>query len=403
MSFDKDFNPVLRFTVVSDVHYKDEHTVERERMEQAIKTSYALAEKENYSAVDALYVVGDFANNGSPTQMEAFRKTLDDNISPGTEVTVSIATHEFGFNGEEGAIERLKSIFGAEPDTHKVINGFHFISVSCGAGCRFREAKQEWVARELAIAAADDPSKPIFFFQHPHITNTVSGSICWGEDDLYPILINYPQVIDFSGHSHAPINDPRSIHQEHITCLGTGTLSYFELDEFEKSYSTCPPGCHKAAQMLIVEADAENRVRIYPYDLITGNFFPYVWKIDTPWNPDSFLYTADRYRTDVAPYFEDGTLINVAVKENNLTVEFGQAKIDEDYVNDYYIILKDNDGFIRGKVSVWSEYYFYEMPETLSVEFNNVPAGRYYIEVSAESFWNTKCAKPLRSEAFEIK
>ena len=45
------------------------------------------------------------------------------------------------------------------------------------------------------------------------------------------ILKNYPQVVDFSGHSHVPINDPRSIHQKHFTALGTGSLSYFELDD----------------------------------------------------------------------------------------------------------------------------------------------------------------------------
>ena len=39
----KDFNPVLRFMVVSDVHYKDEHCVEEERMEKAIKIAYRLA------------------------------------------------------------------------------------------------------------------------------------------------------------------------------------------------------------------------------------------------------------------------------------------------------------------------------------------------------------------------
>ena len=33
----KDFNPVLRFMVVSDVHYKDDHCIEEERMEKALK------------------------------------------------------------------------------------------------------------------------------------------------------------------------------------------------------------------------------------------------------------------------------------------------------------------------------------------------------------------------------
>ena len=48
MAFDKNFKPVLRFTVVSDIHYQNEHTVERDRMKSAIETSYALSEKEEY-------------------------------------------------------------------------------------------------------------------------------------------------------------------------------------------------------------------------------------------------------------------------------------------------------------------------------------------------------------------
>ena len=103
--------------------------------------------------------------------------------------------------------------------------------------------------------------------------------------------MDYPQIIYFSGHSHAPINDPRSIHQKHFTSLGTGTLSYFELDEFDKITGTIPDDCEKAAQMLIVEADAQNRVRVYPFDILTNSFFPYIWKVDAPSDPSAFLYT----------------------------------------------------------------------------------------------------------------
>jgi hypothetical protein len=69
--------------------------------------------------------------------------------------------------------------------------------------------------------------------------------------------------------------------------------------------------------MLIVEADAENRVRIYPYDLITSNFFPFTWKIDEAWNPDSYLYTDKRYKSDLAPYFDDNAKIEISDEISN--------------------------------------------------------------------------------------
>lgn len=405
MAFDRDFKPVLRFLVVSDVHYADEaDCVERKRMSQALKTAYELSEKEDYSKLDALYVVGDFTKRGSETQMLSFKQTLDEYIKDKTDVTISLASHEFFHDGEEKALENFKRIFDMEPDTHKIINGYHFISVTSTNGCHFDEAKQAWVAQELKKAVADDPKRPIFFFQHPHIMGTVYGSANWGEDELTAILMNYPQIIDFSGHSHAPINDPRSIHQQHFTCLGTGTLSYFELDEFDKVYGTIPPNEEKAAQMLIVEADAEMRVRIYPYDLITSNFFPYTWRIDSAWDVDSFLYTDARYKTTQTPYFEENAKIVVSdKKDDGFTVTFDQARYDGDYVNDYNVIVKDANGVTVRNSTVWSEYYFYDMPETISVAFDELEKGREYrVYVHANSFWKTRTKQPLVSEKFEL-
>ena len=401
MAFEKNFKPVLRFLVVSDIHYGSEaDCVEKKRMAQALKTAYELSEKEDYSKLDALYVVGDFTKRGEEAQMLAFKQTLDDYLKEETEAVVSLASHEFMHDGEQSALERFGKIFNMEPDTHKVINGYHFISVTSTNGCHFDEAKQAWAAAELKKAAADDPQRPIFFFQHPHIMGTVYGSANWGEDELTAILMNYPQVIDFSGHSHAPINDPRSIHQKHFTCLGTGTLSYFELDEFDKVYGTIPPNDDKAAQMLIVEADAQNRVRIYPYDLITSNFFPFTWKIDSAWDPQSFLYTDARYKTTETPYFEpDAKIVISDIDADGFKVTFDQAKFDSDYVDDYNVIVKDSRGVIVRNSTVWSEYYFYDMPETISVSFNGLESGEtYQVSVYANSFWKTSTEKPLLSE-----
>ena len=76
--FQKDFNPVLRFMVVSDVHYKDDHCVEEERMDKALKIAYRLAEEsDSYKKLDAVFVDGDFANSGTLKQMEKFGIELD--------------------------------------------------------------------------------------------------------------------------------------------------------------------------------------------------------------------------------------------------------------------------------------------------------------------------------------
>jgi len=281
------FTPILRFVALSDVHYEDEPSVERERMAKALRTANRIADESPvYKGFDALCVVGDFANKGSQAQFAAFKHTLDEGLRPGTRRILSVASHEFMGGGPEPAYEKLRRFFGQAPDVHEVIHGYHFISLSPSRGTSFNQDKRDWAAAQLALAAADDPRRPIFFFQHPHVTGTVYGSIIWGEDELCPILMNYPQVIDFSGHSHAPVNDPRSIHQQYFTSLGCGTLSYFENDEFDKYYGTCPPAPegHRAAQMLIVEADAAGRVRVIPYDILTDQPFPCLWDIPAAWS-----------------------------------------------------------------------------------------------------------------------
>lgn len=402
----ENFEPVIRFAVMSDIHIKDEHTVERDRMVKGINDAYKIAEShDTYKELDALVIDGDFANSGSEEQFLAVKKICDDNLREGTELIASVASHEYNTrNGAmEAAWERLRRIFGMEPDVHKVIKGFHFVSTSPSHGCNFNDEKKDFAYKNLKEAAEDDPKKPIFTFQHPHMTDTVYGSILWGEDDLYDSYMDFPQIIDFSGHSHAPINDPRSVHQEHFTCFGTGTLSYFELDEFDKVDGTIPENKAQAAQMLIVEADKDNRVRVYPYDILTGNFFPFVWKVDVPSDPETFIYTDQkRYAEAQKPYFKNGAEAEAKeITDSSAVIEFPQAAEDDmPFVNNYDIILRRKaDGVIVSQKSIWSDYYIYDMPEKRSVKFENLKAGtEYTAKIKAEGFFKNESSNCLTVE-----
>lgn len=234
--------------VVSDIHIKDEDCVEEQRFDSALKYAYSVAKSsDSYKRLDAVAIVGDFANSGTEIQMKKTKDILDANLDYSeTQVIASFASHESNRDGAPAAAERMKRILGQDADQHKVINGFHFVSSSPSKGCNYDDEKKAWMAKELENAAKDDRRKPIFVFQHPHNTATVYGSMLWGEDDLISIYMNYPQIVHFSGHSHAPINDPRSVHQQHFTCFGTGTLSYFEMDEFDKAVGTIPENSKKS-------------------------------------------------------------------------------------------------------------------------------------------------------------
>ncbi|MBE6716878.1 MAG: metallophosphoesterase [Ruminococcaceae bacterium] len=391
-----DFLPKLRFIVTSDIHYKIDSNVEKERFEKGMKMAYAYAEKSSYKKIDAFFAVGDFANSGSEAEMLKFKASLDSVIKPETKINLMLASHEFhSEGGQEGAYKRLKEIYNVEADDYFELNGCPFICISTEDGCRIKEKKQEWLTGCLKDAVSKERKRPIFVFQHPHLTDTVYGSINWGDDDIIAILTDYPQVIDFSGHSHAPINDPRSIHQKFFTSLGTGSVSYFELDEFDFMYGTIPPDCKKCAQYYIVEVDDNNAVRIMPVDILSGNFFHSGYYIKTPWEPESFVYTDARAAKEAAPYFDGTFRCSIKKIEDKLNIMFSQAKTDDYRVDSYSVVIRSadtNNVLLQKKVS--SSYYIYNMPEYIRFDIDfPYEKGDYIAEIYANGFWFAKSDK----------
>ena len=61
----------------------------------------------------------------------------------------------------------------------------------------------------------------------------------WGTPQLNVIFSKYSNVVDFSGHSHFPMSDPRSINQSLYTAVGCGAMARFELDGQEYKVPLC--------------------------------------------------------------------------------------------------------------------------------------------------------------------
>lgn len=385
-----DFEPVLRFVVCSDIHVKMDSDTEPDRFLRGMAQAYAYASGQSYRGLDALYVVGDFANTGRADEMRRFQQLLQTSVLPGTEVVLTLASHEYMCPDPENLVPRLAELFGQTPDNHRVVNGFHFISLTTDRRNHVSDEQKEWLKLQLRQAADEDWQKPIFVFQHPHLSGTVYGSVNWGEDDIISILMDYPQVVDFSGHSHAPVNDPRSVHQEHFSSFGTGSLSYFELDEFDKMYGTVPPDAGQCAQYLIVEADRENRVRVLPFDILSGQFFNDGWLIERPWDPSSFVYTSARALTAEKPFFPANAEVDCRYTEGKLCLTFPQAQGAE-RTDAYLAVIRAADGRIFAQKSVFSSYYLYDMPSVLSMEFDaQLPPGAYRAELTAVGFWQNR-------------
>ena len=393
------FTPVFRFAVASDVHINANDSTNTERFRRLFSTAYRYADNHpSYRLLDAVVLTGDNCDSGSDAEYEILTSVIRENLRGETKLIAIMGNHEFGGTGHEGFVRHM----GQELDPHVVVKGFHFIGLSPDPSDTWQTPLQiNWMSAQLRQAAADDPEKPIFTMQHGHIWNSVYVSRSWYTQmslPLHAVYAQYPQVINFSGHSHGPVNNPLNIWQDSYTLVGAGTLNYFEMER-DIGDNTVPEGARNAAQYLIVEVDAANRVRIMPYNILTDDFMKtaattdgdqqLVWQIDDVTDARSFTYTSARKKTDGAPWFEAGDAVSVdAVSEGSVTLSFPQAE-DDVCVYGYRITLRDA-AKPRNKIvkEIYSQYYFEPMPQRLSVTVEGLAAGTSYnVTVAPLNVW----------------
>lgn len=404
-----DFTPVFRFAIGSDVHISAGDPLNTQRLSQMIETAYRYSDSHpTYQKLDAFLLAGDNVDQGTDEEYAILTDVLQKGIREETKLITIMGNHEFNTTGHEGYERNM----GKALDKHEVVNGFHFIGISPDPSDTWQTPKQLlWMDQELRKAAADDPDKPIFTMQHGHIWNTVYVSRSWYTQMSLPLHLvysKYPQVVNFSGHSHSPVNHPFAIWQNSYTQLACGTLFYFEMER-DIGDQTIPAGARDAAQYLIVEVDQDNRIRIQPFNLLTNDFMKTPATTDDPnkqliyfihdaADPANYVYTSARKKTASVPYFEDGDAIQVDKTEaDKVTLTFPQAE-DDVCVYGYRIQLKDPHHPLKKiEKEVYSQYYFEPMPQTLSVTVEGLAAGTTYeLSVTPLNAWLTK-GTPLQT------
>lgn len=384
----EDFTPILRFVVCSDVHLDCTNDQNRETKFEAVFTdTYKYAAKSSYKKLDAVIVAGDFANRGRDEEYIRFNELVNKNIKPETQLLTCLGNHEFiNYRDYDATIayERYKALINENVDTHVVINGYHFIGVSYDDNGKTFKGKTEWLDTQLKEASKDTPDKPIFVYQHPHPTATVYGSINWSDVDIRAVLTKYPQVIDFSGHSHYTSTDPRCVWQGSFTAIGTGStcalmsnLNYFGHDEDA-------PGDSGACW--IVEVDADGNTRLQLWDLANHRFFEkneYYFVNST--KPTDHKYTWGNLKSlDTAPQFPEGATITAERNsDGNVILGFPDATAYWGAENYKISVTK---GVFK---DVWSETvvsnYVRTVSDGMNVDIGNLEAGTYTVRIKPYS------------------
>ncbi len=372
-----DFVPAIRFAVCSDTHNQNQNVAEM------IDRCYELYDNDDvYSGVDLIAFCGDMTSVGENDDMDAFKQTLDEHIKDGTQALVLLGNHELKNPDSRNYFTEL---FGRSPEQHITVNGFHFISVSNSYENAMSISAEVWANKEVDKALADTPDLPIFSFQHPHNFCTVYGSTVWASPQLSSAWSGHSNIVNFSGHSHFPMNDPRSIWQGSYTALGCGGMDYFELDN-DLLVGQHPEGYEEAAQFYIVEADRDGSVRVLCYDLVSDSFFGEEYYIDDVNDKSCFAYSySNRKNYDKAPEWKDGTRVELVKNENNeYTITFDEAT-DNFIVQNYKIRVLSNGFPIYAKTHI-ADYYLINNSDTATFNLGelNLKSGKEYkIEITA--------------------
>lgn len=197
---------------------------------------------------DAVMIVGDLADNGRCSQLQAFADTWfsvfpNDRAPDGRKVEKLFVYGNHDWEGRRrtdlehpnfmrpdfaGHWERIiREPY--EPIYRKTVKGYDFIGQHWDHQGWHARCKYERIVPFMSeYGKSLDPKKPFFYFQHPHLKNTCYGPWAGGHDIgiATKVLSAYPNAIAFSGHSHLSLTDERTIWQGEFTSVGAGSLSY---------------------------------------------------------------------------------------------------------------------------------------------------------------------------------
>ena len=384
----KDFVPTVRLIVFTDTHNENENVAD------AIDTSYKLFDNDKtYKGVDGFFCLGDISSIGGDDDYAAYKETLDAHVRKETPCITIHGNHEFKQKNDYYDI--FKKTFNYEPSNVTDINGFSCIAFSGERSLTewtFTPKSLKWLDDKIDEAEAKADGKPVFVFQHPHPWGTVYGSTVWGDPQINVVLNGHTNIVDFSGHSHFPLNDPRSINQASYTAVGAGAMARFELDN-NYIVGQHPDGYEDAAQICVVEADNDGSVRIRGYDLLFDTYFCDYY-IDNVNDKKAYPYTFKNMKAhDAAPRFKENAKASAYKnEEGEWVISFDEAQAAEGYiVHDYKVTIKDENGKKIFSKNFIDDYYVIDDDNTADFRIGSdtLESGKQYkVTIRAESAYH---------------
>lgn len=392
-----DFIPVFRFVICSDAHIEGVGAPGYIRLKKTVDYSLKFAASyKNYNKIDKFFIAGDITNKGKKEEFQAFKEIYDYAAEKGINFICTVARGHDSITMKKKSLAYYKGLTKQEPDFHTVIGGYHFIGLSTCKWLYSRNylpTQKLWLKKQLKKAASDTPDKPVFVIHHEHVKNTVYGSSDfdgWGNRFFTGLFDEHPNVVDFSGHSHYPVNDPRSIWQREFTAIGTGSLKYTELtvDDERKVH---PETCEDCSNFLIIEADKDSNLRVIGVDCIAEEILCDNY-LANPADINNREYTEEKQRSrSSAPSFSADAEISIIQSEGEYSAEYPKAEsTDGNPVFLYRADVLDEKGETIFKGKTVPSYYLYKPEDTVSTNIGKLSKGKYTVRVWAENAYGMK-------------
>lgn len=308
----------MKFLVCSDTHINGADDEKVQRLKNTLAYAYEVA-----GELNAVMFCGDLVNNGNVEQFDAFESAVKSSLKGDTKLLAIVARNHDSWSEEgKNSLNRCRKITGEEPDFHVVIKGIHLIGISTSKVKQERYGLYQYSWLKKALKEADKDGKPVFVFQHEHVRNTVYGSSSfdgWGVNYFRKLYNKYPKLVNFSGHSHYPLNDPRSIWQGEFTAVGTGSMSYteFTVDRDRKLH---PEDNGISAQAWIVNVD-DDIIELTGIDGISNSIL--CKRILD--EPDKFQYDKMKDKS-TAPVFDNDAKLTAEKADGKVLITCPEAK-----------------------------------------------------------------------------
>lgn len=242
-----DEEPLFSFAVFSDMHVTDDMLHRNNKQfANALWQAEVLLEEPA-----ALVLLGDLTNNGKAAEYKQLNILLDAGADSFPELLYAIGNHDLALNqcSWEEQVGLFQKFTGMEnvyyraeiADCPALFLGSENAEGYQSSNAILSDEQYAWLEAELRTASEENPDRPIFLFLHQPLGYTVSGTA--DGSDVIPsgkftdLILQYPQAILFSGHTHFEMGVQRTVVQSTVGTSFVHAGSISELWDGESNLS----------------------------------------------------------------------------------------------------------------------------------------------------------------------